>query len=160
MGRHSASLSAVRPYEHWPEWIRWLLFFPGLVLVPFMFGLILLALSIIRRDEGLLAVLGISAASAWMFFPLLWSLAPRAKRLFMWFFYLAITGYCALAALLGGARALGLAGLLPMLPPPEGDSWSEADTIGVVRSLVWIVVGTIAFRRQLRLNGVSTAHPV
>lgn len=139
----------MKPYADWPEWIRWLLFGPAVLLAAAGLTLLLRALNALRGDRGILTEVGIAAFSAWMFFPLVASLAPRAKRLVLWCVYVPTIGYSAFALLFGCLRAIGIAGLLPMLPPPDWVTWTRADTTDLLKSLAWLAVGTLAFRRQL-----------
>lgn len=107
-----------------------MLFLPALLLTCLAFGL-LLQLGMWLRGEsgGWLAEVGMSSFVAWAFFPLVFALAPRAKAAVGWTFFVLVIGGMTVLTLIMIARALGIAGLLPWLPPPAWAVWQRNDAI-------------------------------
>lgn len=131
-----------------PEWTRWLLFLPALLLGCMGFGLLLQLLNALRGDSGFwVADLGVAGFVAWAFFPMVFALAPRRKAVVGWVFYVMVMGFVGVSLVLMIVRGLGIAGLLSALPPPEWATWTRSDWIDLGRGVAWAVVGTFSFRQ-------------
>lgn len=152
---------AIGFWERLPEAVRWVLFIPAVLVVWTTLNLLqLLAMAVAElfgygpsSEFWLLVAQAFFSAS--IVFPVIFALAPRGRRIAGWFFYVPIMGVSGIVFLLLVARRLGTWGLLgEALEPPEGVvGWEPRDWAELAQTVIWLVVGTYAFRRCLREDG-------
>jgi len=132
-------------WERLPEWARWILFLPCLlitwVLCNLVFGFLTLAIPTGWPFPGARQVLGTGVAAAFsaaVFFPLLFFLAPRARRPIGWVFYLFFMLVSALVVI--RAVLMAIPGAAPEWAVWESHDWGE-----LAQAVAWILAGTASF---------------
>jgi hypothetical protein len=132
-------------WERLPEWARWILFLPCLFitwgLCNLLFRFLTLAIPTGWPFAGARQILGSGIAAAFsaaLFFPLLFFLAPRARRAIGWSFYLLFMLVSAFVVLRAALMAIpGFA--------PEWAVWESQDWNDLAQSVAWIFSGTASF---------------
>lgn len=138
----------VSRWDRLGEPLQWVLYFPTLALSFLATGMVFTIIQLLRDEEGFLAAMVKSGVMAGVFIGLAFALAPRAPARFGWAVYLCMVGWMLLVLFVLGMKAVGLAGL-PLFPRTEDAGWSEVDSLEAGQAVVWLIVGTITFRKQL-----------
>jgi len=121
------------------------------------FGLFLRLLNLLRGDEGIIVEVGTSGFMAATLFFLIFELAPRGKPVVAGvFLVLIIVVFGVVGFVIGGLRGLGIAGVIP-IPPPPGERWTRHDTTELLQSLTWTVVSIASFRYRLQKHRETKA---
>lgn len=159
--RLSVEQSRVLPrwWERLPEAVRWILFLPAVFAVVFVANLIqVFGFWLFNRESVFWAMATGAAFSSFIFFPVVFGLAPRGKRVVGWILYVPVMLFCAAALLLLSAKRLGSWGLLgEALRAPPDFEWSMTDTGEIAQSLIWLVLGTVSFRKCLAESRTAPA---
>lgn len=138
-------------WERLPEFARWLLYLPTVLIVYVVLNLVQgVAIAIFTNNGVIWSMVIQSAIAASILFPLAMGLAPRGKRVAGWCFYVLLMTFCGLVLILMTARRLAMWGLLgEALRAPPGELWTTRDWGEWLQCIVWLTVGTYAFRSSL-----------
>ena len=146
-------ISTRPPGRYWsklPEVVRWILFFPTVLLVWGAANLVWLVAMWVAELFGYGPATEfwwmVSGAffSASIIFPVVFALAPRGQRIAGWAFYVAFMTLNSIVLLLMLARLLATSGGLgDALKPPAGVvGWERKDWGDLAQAVVWLTIGT------------------
>ncbi len=134
-------------WERFPEVVQWALLLPTLAFGMCAVGIVFLAIRSWQGEEGFWAEISQALVMASTWPALVFALAPRAKARVGWVAYgITMTGV-GLVLVLFIVKGLAAAGAFVLAP--ELAAWDRRDSIELAQTLIWLIVVSASFFRQL-----------